>query len=98
MITFRRVLYQSVFKAPFKPALPADPPFGGQREFQDWVEISQHNRLSIFAAVALMQFSAYPGTFVPPPKPEFTAFDAPRAPQYKATEQQFTAWHSPFFG
>ena len=98
-MTIRRVLYQSVFKAPFKPALPPDPPFGGQREFQDWVEISQHKRQVIAAAVALMQFSAFSGSVLKPfDKPQFTPFDAPRGKVYSAAEQQFTAWHSPFFG
>src|SRR5215470_10545609 len=97
MIRIRRVLYQSVFKAPFLPALPPDPPFGGQREFQDWVEISQRKRATIAAAVALMQFSAFSGQFTENRGPQFTPFDAPQAPKYKAAEQQFGAWHSATF-
>src|SRR5262249_54714331 len=97
-MTIRRVLYQSVFKAPFKPALPPDPPFGGQREFQDWVEISQHKRQVIAAAVALMPFSAFGETVLRVDIPQFTPFDVAVGKKYSASEQQFTAWHSPFFG
>src|SRR5215831_7543852 len=99
-MSLRTVLYQSVFKAPF---VPPNPP--SVFWFDDRGSVSSSKVLKA-ALIASMQFSAWTGfngTYVPPAQtpnriPWNTPFDAPEAPQFKATEQQFTVWHSPFFG
>lgn len=88
-MAIRRVLYQSVFWAPFAPAAIAI-------AFTPFDAPKAHTY-----SAAEQQFSAWHSPFFgtkTPITPDYTAFDQARAPQYSAAEQQFSAWHSPFFG